>query len=152
MRYAGKVLTVLMATAMSFFILMASVGCDSKQDASGAAEDFIGLYVGGDFAAAYAMLDESSYELQNNWTADYYASKSESSYGGPYELVDLVFKPEGREGDEVNFIIQGTLSPLGGGESMAMAGEITMIEYEETWKVSYIDWAAVPESSIPYDM
>ena len=66
--------------------------------------------------------------------------------------MDLVFKPEGREGDEVNFIIQGTLSPLGGGESMAMAGEITMIEYEETWKVSYIDWAAVPESSIPYDM
>ncbi len=151
MRDAGKFLTVLMATALSF-ILMMSAGCESKQDASGAAEDFIGRYISGDFAAAYAMLDESSYELQNNWTADYFARKSESSYGGPYELVDLVFKPEGRKGDEVNFVIQGTLSPLDGGENMTMAGEITMIGYDGAWKVAYIDWAAVPESSVPYDM
>jgi len=145
---AGAVLTAILV----FILVIAASGCGTKKDAAGTAEDYIRLFASGDFTAAFAMMDESSYELQNNWTADYFAGEAEASYGGPYEVVDLVFKPQGRQGDEVGFAIQGTLKPMDGGEDMVMGGEITMKGSGEDWKVSYIDWVAVPQSSVPYDM
>ncbi len=145
-----RVFFILMVLAAATLPLTA-VACESKRDASGVAEDYITLYVNGDFESAYDLLAEESYEKQN-WDLNRYISESESTYGGPYQVEDLVFKPQGKEGEAVPFIIQGTLVPSGGGEPLVLSGEIQLVEVDGEWRVSYIEWAAVPESQVPFDM
>jgi hypothetical protein len=141
---------LLLAAAIMLLLGAMSAGCSSKKDAAATAEDFIGLYTAGDFESAFNYLSPTSYEKQQGWDADYFREKSESAYGGPYELVDLNFKPEGREGDEVSFNIMGTVKPLDGGDYMTLGGEIKLVGEDGAWLVSYIDWVAVPESIAPF--
>lgn len=137
----------LLIIALAAFV---PAGCGGKKDASGVAEDYVTLHLAGDFEGAWELLADDSYEKQE-WDLDGYVSQSESTYGGPYEVQDLIFKPQGKEGDLVPFIIQGTLVPNSGGEPLVLSGEVSMREVGGEWKVSVIEWAAVPESQVPYD-
>jgi hypothetical protein len=146
-----KVMLLLPAAVLSLTIFFAD-GCGGKKDAVATAEEFIGYYAGGEFESCYDMLASSSDEKQSGWTADYYARSATSTYGGPYEVSNLNFKPSGHKGNEVSYAVTGSLTPVHGGQDMVMGCEISVIGEDDAWLVSYMDWAAVPESSVPVGM
>lgn len=146
-----RILSLFILALPAAALLLSAAGCEGKRDAAGVAEDYVTLYAAGDFAEAFELLAEDSFEKQNR-TLDEYVREAESSYGGPYEVTELIFKPQGKESELVPFILQGGLQPVDGGEAMILSGEISMVEVDGEWQVSVIEWVAVPESQVPFDM